>query len=202
MPHGIAFCPMVFSTARANFRSFVYHPPLMRWITFFILLFIADALQQSHLGGIPHPTSGVPWPWIEYLPILAIFYALYAAESAAPLCGLFCGIAYDLANHEFVGTNAVPLALIAWLIVRMRLSVFREHYMSQLLITLLAIMAFALLALPMRSFANAPFEGQSMWTHFGTLAGNAVYSSIFAPAFFWFWFRFPSLLGFTSHGPR
>jgi rod shape-determining protein MreD len=174
----------------------------MRCITFFILLFLADALQQSHLGSIPHPFNSTPWPAIEYLPLLAIFYALYASESAAPLCGLLCGIAYDLANHDFVGTSAVPLAFIAWVIVRIRLSIIREHFMSQLLLTLLAILAFALVCLPMRSFASAPYQGHSVWTHFATLGGNAVYTSVIAPFLFGLFFRFPSLLGFTSHGPR
>ncbi|HUO09083.1 MAG TPA: rod shape-determining protein MreD [Phycisphaerae bacterium] len=175
----------------------------MRWITFFILLFLADALQQSHFASIPHPSHTDPWPSIEYLPLLAIFYALFASEAAAPLGGLCCGIAYDLANHtDFVGTSAVPLALTAWLVVRIRLSIFREHFVSQLLITLMAILTFALLCLMMRSIAHAPFEGQSLWTHFMTLAGNAIYTALVAPAFFWLFFRFPGLLGFTSHGPR
>ena len=81
----------------------------MRWITFFILLLLADALQQSHFASIPHPSNTTPWPAIEYLPMLAIFYALFAAEAYAPLCGLLCGIAYDLANGtDFVGTIGRP----------------------------------------------------------------------------------------------
>ncbi len=176
----------------------------MRWITFFILLLLADALQQSHLASIPHPNNTPPWPSIEYLPMLAIFYALFAAEAYAPLCGLLCGIAYDLGNHgaDLVGTTAVPLAVTAWLVVRIRLSIFRDHAISQLLITLLAVLAFALLCLPMRSLAKAPFEGHSVWTHFISLAGNAIYTALVAPAFYWFFFRFPGVLGFSSHGPR
>ncbi len=176
----------------------------MRWITFFILLLLADALQQSHFASIPHPNNTPPWPSVEYLPMLAIFYALFAAEAYAPLCGLLCGIAYDLGNHgaDLVGTTAVPLAVTAWLVVRIRLSIFRDHAISQLLITLMAVLLFALLCLPMRSLAKAPFEGHSIWTHFITLAGNAIYTALVAPAFYWVFFRFPGLLGFSSHGPR
>ncbi len=159
------------------------------------------ALQEAHLGAVPH-AHGDAWPVVEYLPILAIFYALYAAESAAPLAGLLCGLLYDFANSDILGASAVPLALVAFLIVRIRLSIFREHFMSQSLITLLAILTFAVFSLPMRYVSNSPLQGLSMWTHLGSLAGSGVYSSIVAPLFFWLFFRFPSLLGFTSHGPR
>jgi rod shape-determining protein MreD len=173
----------------------------MRWITFFILLYLMAALQESHLGAIPHP-QGDAWPAIEYLPILAIFYALYAAESAAPLAGLLCGLLYDFANSDFLGINAVPLALVALLIVRVRLSIFREHFMSQLLITLFSIVAFGVFSMVARLIANSPLQGHSVWAHVATFAGDAVYSSLIAPFIFWALFRAPGLLGFTTHGPR
>ena len=66
----------------------------------------------------------------------------------------------------------------------------------------MAILFFALLCLPMRSLAKAPFEGHSVWTHFVTLAGDAIYTALVAPIFYWIFFRFPGLLGFSSHGPR
>jgi rod shape-determining protein MreD len=172
----------------------------MRWITFFILLYGMDALQMGRLGGIPH--GGDHWPRIEYLPILAIFYALFAAESAAPLCGLICGICYDLAAGEMIGTTAVPLALMSLMVVHIRLSIFREHFLSQLLITFLAILAFALMSVIMRKVVNAPLDGHSVWTHFGHLATDALYSAVVAPIFYGLFFRFQSLLGFSSHGPR
>ena len=173
----------------------------MRWITFLILLYLMAALQESHLGAVPHPHSDA-WPAIEYLPILAIFYALYAAESAAPLAGLLCGLMYDFANSDFLGTNAVPLALVVFLIVRVRLSIFREHYMSQLLITLFAIIVFGFFSVVVRYFVNAPLQGHNAWAHVGTFAGNAVYSSLIAPLIFWLLFHVQGLLGFTAHGPR
>ena len=172
----------------------------MRWITFLILLYGMDALQMGRLGGIPH--GGDHWPRIEFLPILAIFYALFAAESAAPLCGLICGIFYDLAAGEMIGTTAVPLALMSLMVVRIRLSIFREHFLSQLLITFLAILAFAILSVIMRKMVGAPFEGGVWWTHFGHMATNALYSTIVAPVFYGLFFRFQSVLGFSSHGPR
>src|ERR1051325_2783285 len=169
----------------------------MRWITFIILLYVMDALQIGRLGAF-----GQGWPAIEYLAILAIFYALFAAENAAPLCGLTCGIFYDLASNNILGTNAVPLALMTILVVRIRLSIFRDHFLSQLLITFLAVLAFGLMSVIMRALVGAPMEGKSAIVHFGHMAANAVYTCVIAPFFYGLFFRFHSLLGFTPQGPR
>ena len=173
----------------------------MRWITYIILLFIAAALQSAQLGGFPH-AKGDAWPQIQYLLILAIFYALYASENAGPLCGFACGVIFDLVSGEYVGLNAIPMALIAWAIVRIRLSVFREHAVSQVVIALLAVLLFALLSLITHTLTGSPMIGLSPWTFFGKYAGNAVYSAVVAPVLYWILFRFPTLLGFSTHGSR
>jgi rod shape-determining protein MreD len=170
----------------------------MRWITFLILLYVMAALQHANLGGFP-PNL---WPRILFLPMLAIFYALFAADFAAPLAALACGAAWDLLGNDFLGTNMVPLALVAWLIVRIRLSIFREHAISQVIMTLLAVLAFALISALFRKLIGAPVESASLWVHIGRLAGDAVYTSIAAPFFYWLFFRFQPLLGFSSHGYR
>jgi rod shape-determining protein MreD len=174
----------------------------MRWITFFILLYLMTAMQVAHFGAIPH--SGQPWPAVQYIPLLAIFYALFATDAAAPLAALVCGVAYDLGNYpnDLLGTNLVPLALVAYFVVKIRLSIFREHLVSQALLTLLAMLAFSVLSVIMRLLVQAPLDGGSAWVHLETLAGNAVYTAIVSPALFWVFFRLTPLLGFTSHGPR
>jgi rod shape-determining protein MreD len=183
----------------------------MRWIAFLILLYLMSALQVSHLGGIP-AANGELWPRIEFLPLLAVFYALYAAEPAATLAALVCGLMYDLRNSDYLGTSAIPLALVALGIARVRLSIFREHFVSQVIVTLLSVLAFALLSAVYRKLIGAPLDGGPahgeallhvpFLTHLGKLAANAVYTAIIAPILFWLFFRFPHLLGFTSHGPR
>jgi rod shape-determining protein MreD len=174
----------------------------MRWITFFILLYLLTAMQVARFLAIPH--GGQPWPAIQYLPILAIFYSLFATDASAPLAALVCGLAYDLGNYpnDLLGTNLVPLALVAWFVVKIRLSIFREHIVSQALVTLLAMLAFSVLSVIMRLLVEAPLDGGSAWIHLGSLAGNAVYTAIAAPPLFWIFFRLSPLLGFTSHGPR
>ena len=173
----------------------------MRWITFLILLFLMSALQGSHLGAFGHGGND-HWPAIEYLPLLAVFYALFGAETAGPMAAIMCGMMYDIVNDEFLGTNMIPLALVAYLLVRVRLSIFREHALSQAILTLLAILAYGLAAVVFRRLIGAPLHGDAMLPHLGQLAGNGLYTAVVAPVVFWFLFRFKHLLGFTPHGPR
>lgn len=175
----------------------------MRWITFILLLYFLTAMQCAKFGAFPSGPHGENfWPEILYLPMLAIFYALFAADTAAPLAGLICGAMLDVTSGEFLGTNLVPLALVTWVLVRIRPSLFREHMLLQMITTLMAILAYAVLTVIFRRLIHAPLTGQKMADHFFTLAGDGVYTAIVAPLFFWLFFRFPNLLGFTSHGPR
>ncbi len=196
--------PVAFKPPRAAARNFGYDPPHpMRWITFFILLYFMSALQSSQLGSLPggHLLEN-NWPGIDYLPLLAVFYAMFAGEAAAPLAALACGAAYDLVQGDYFGTTMIPLALVALLILHIRLSIFREHVVSQMLMTLIALLIFALIAALFRRLIGAPLDGQSVWIHMGRLAGNAFYTALVSPLFYWLFFRFKLALGFTSHGSR
>jgi rod shape-determining protein MreD len=175
----------------------------MRWITFLMLLYLSYALQVAHLGALllGH-TPDDPFPAIEYLPLLAIFYALFATDTAAPMAALFCGLAYDVGNKDFAGTTMIPLALVALAIVKVRLSIFRDHAATHAVITFLGILLFAGLSALFRRMLGAPLYGASFWAHFLHLAGNALYTALLAPPAFWLLFRFPKLLGFTPQGPR
>jgi len=169
----------------------------MRWITFLILLLAMAALQDAQLGGFPHGPKDV-WPMVEYLPLLAVFYALFAAETAALLAAAACGAMYDLVDGTYLGTNMIPLALVAWAILGIRLSIFREHAISQVIMTLVAVLAFAVLSALWRKMLGAPLQGLGIWPHVGRLAGNAVYTAVVAPAVMWVLFRLKGILGFPG----
>jgi rod shape-determining protein MreD len=168
----------------------------MRWITFLLLVFLMAALEMAHFADFPRGPND-SWPGIEYMVLLAVFYALFAAETAAPLAALVCGAMYDVLEPTFIGTNMIPLALVAWLCVRVRLSIFREHAISQVIMTLLAVLAFGVLSVIWRKVLGAPLYGHSMLAHLGRLAGDAVYSAMVAPLVFSVFFRFRGLLGFS-----
>jgi len=176
----------------------------MRWITFFLLLYVTTALQCAKFAAFPSGPHGENFfPEILYIQMLAVFYALFAADPLAPLAALACGAVLDLTSGgDFLGTSALPLAIVAWVLVRTRPSLFREHMLLQMITTLLALLAFSFLDALFRTFFHAPLVGLSIHTHFFHLAGDAVYTAIAAPLFFWLFFRFQSLLGFTPHGPR
>jgi len=75
----------------------------MRWITFFILLYLATALQWARFGALsPAPN---PSPLIEYLPMLAIFYALYATDNG----NAFASALTRLANQNLAEADPDPL---------------------------------------------------------------------------------------------
>jgi rod shape-determining protein MreD len=175
----------------------------MRWITFLLLLYVMTAMQCAKFAAFPSGPHGDNFfPEILYIPMLALFYALFAADPLAPLAALACGAIMDLTNGDFLGTSAIPLALVAWMLVRTRPSLFREHMMLQMIMTLLAMLAYALLDAIFRSLLHAPLTGLTIPSHFLHLAGDAVYTAVAAPLFFWIFFRFQPLLGFTPHGPR
>jgi rod shape-determining protein MreD len=175
----------------------------MRWITFLILLFLMYALQISHLGAWPHgPGGDVPCPAIEFVPLLAVFYALFANDSVAPLAAALCGLVYDIGNHDYLGTNMIPLALVGLALVRIRLSIFREHAITHAVMTFLAILAFGVLDTLARRLLGAPLYGAGMGSSFGIQAVNALYTALLAPFFFWLLFRLRRLLGFSYQGRR
>ncbi|MEI8195084.1 MAG: rod shape-determining protein MreD, partial [Phycisphaerae bacterium] len=111
----------------------------MRWITFFVLLYFAAALQETRFGALSAATHA--YPIIEFLPLLAVIYALFADEHQAPLAGIACGLMYDIFSQPF-GIYTISLGLVAWLVVKIRMSIFREHLFSQFIMAFLAILIF------------------------------------------------------------
>jgi rod shape-determining protein MreD len=167
----------------------------MRWITFCILIYAAAALQAARFLAL----SVNDHPAIEYLPLIGIFYALFAPEETAPLCGFWCGLALDLiSSDQPLGTHAVPLALVAYTVTKIRLSIFREHVVSQFIVALLGVLLFALLAGAFRAITDRE-ASQLIGTFFAVsraLAINAIYSAAVAPVIFWLLLRLKPILGF------
>ena len=173
----------------------------MRWITFLILLAVMAAFRLARFLSVPH-ANGAEWPEIEYVVILTVFYALFADDQHAPLAGLAAGAMMDLLNPlAILGTSALALGLVAWGIVRIRLSIFRESVGSQVILTVLAVFAYGFLTALLRTIAPSG-SGPSFWREILTMTGNSAYSGLAAPALFWLFFKIRPLLGFGTHGPR
>lgn len=173
---------------------------------FCILLYVAAALQSAHFGTLSG-ASYRPYPQIEYLVLLTIFYSLFGDERNAPLASLWCGIVYDLITGTPPGTHAIPLGLVGYGIVNIRLSVFREQFISQLVLSLLAIIGFGVLcaALSWLSYkiaGSANVTAPLFWQTVGIFSASGIYSCLLAPGIFWLLLRMRPLLGFSQHSRR
>ncbi len=174
----------------------------MRWITFFALLYIAAALQSAHLLQL----NVQGYFHIEYIPLLAIFYSLYAERESALLAALLCGLVYDLTSSSLLGLEMVILGLIAIGITKIRAHVFRNNFISQMVIVFLGITLFL--------FSRMILSNLLLWTAdkhsliptgvpFGFIAlSSALYSAVVAPLVFRGLFFLGALLGFESHSGR
>ena len=116
----------------------------MRPIMFCILLYLMSGPRCRAPRALPFGANE-EWPVILFLPMLAIFYALFSAETM-PLTALACGAVIDLTTQQLVGTNMIPLALAAMLIAQSRTVIFREHAMAQMVMTFAGLVVFAALS--------------------------------------------------------
>ncbi len=82
--------------------------------------------------------------------------------------------------------------------VKIRLSIFREHILSQFIIAVLGILLFAMLAALLQAIMGKPEVSRSttFWSVLFPLSVNALYSGIVAPALFWIMLRLRPILGF------
>ena len=66
-------------------------------------LCVCGACRWARVGALrPGPAHD---PVMEYLPLLGIFYALYADEGQAALAGFWCGVAYDVLSAGTMGIH-------------------------------------------------------------------------------------------------
>ncbi len=170
----------------------------MRWITFFLLLYLATALQAAHLAQ----WSEVGYFHLEYLVLLAIFYALFAEEDSAILAGFWCGLVYDLTSQSLLGSEALMLGLIALGLVKIRKHIFRNNALSQIVMTFLAVIIFLVGRTAIDSGVSWAF-GQpgvaiSPVLFAGVTFSSAVYTAVIAPLMFRLIFLLGPLLGFEA----
>ena len=168
----------------------------MRWITFFLLLYLATALQAAHLGQ----WSEVGYFHLEYLVLVAIFYALFAEDDSALLAGFWSGLVYDLTSQSLLGTQALLLGLIVLGLVKIRKHIFRNNTLSQIVMTFLATIIFLLGRMALESAVlwacGRPVNMGSPMQSVGVAFSSAVYTAVLAPFVFRLIFMLGPLLGF------
>lgn len=175
----------------------------MRWTTFGILLYLATALQVAHFGQ----WSEAGYFHIEFIPLLAVFYAFYAADNSALLACFCCGLIYDITSVGVFGTNAILLSLAGYTITRIRMNIFRQNPISQFVLTFLTVV-FLLLGrnlLTRLGLWSADRSLADMAGYPATLAitlSSAAYTAFLAPWLFRGLLLVGTLLGFDLQSHR
>ena len=164
----------------------------MRWFSFAILAVIALVLQTT---VVPRMEIQLIRPDLVF--ILAVHYALWGPWPDAAIAAWILGFIASLQSADPVGIQAFAFGLAAWCILRIRQVLFRDHAMTQLLLTLCFMFAIQLIIGLYRRWAMAPAEGGFVWPALMT----AVYTGACAPYLHWVLIRLSWLTGLrTSRG--
>jgi rod shape-determining protein MreD len=94
----------------------------MRWLTYFILAYLAMGLQ---IGLSGHVTIGGAWPNLVLLAV--IFIAINAPHDAALLGCFTLGALQDLATQQPLGIFALSYGLVAMFTISTQQIIYRGH---------------------------------------------------------------------------
>jgi rod shape-determining protein MreD len=103
----------------------------MRWFPFAILTLVATVLQTTVV-----PRVGIGGVGPDLLFLLAVHYALWGPWPDAGIAAWILGFIFGTQTDAPLGLHAFCYGAAAWGIVRMRQVVFREHPVTQFLISL------------------------------------------------------------------
>ena len=140
----------------------------MRWLTFFILAYVATVLQSTLLGLMTGATVG--GATVNLLFILALYYALSARKSDAPWACMALGLMADLASSYPFGAYAAAFAVAGWGVTRIRSHLVGEHPISVL------FMSFILTFLLEVIVGAVAFKSTTPW---GYLLSTALLTAVF-----------------------
>ncbi len=159
----------------------------MRWISFAVLACVFLILQTSLAGWVE--VLGVRPDWVL---ILVLYYALHARGSDAMLAGWILGMLVDLCGSERMGLFALTYGLCAASVVRVRGLLFRDHPLSDFLVTCV----FALIAQLLHVVYRLGYvPGTSAPAAIGEAVLTALYTAAWAPYVQWCLRRADRLLG-------
>jgi rod shape-determining protein MreD len=164
----------------------------VRWFPFAILAAVAIVLQTSL---VPYIEIQAVRPDLMF--ILAAHYAMWGPWPDAAIAAWILGLLPGLFSIEHnVGVHAFCFGLAAWAIMRVRQIVFRDHAITQLLITLVFTVLIQLLIGWYRRW-GAPGDGGVVWPAIMT----GVYTAACAPYLHWLLIRLGRWTGLrTSRG--
>jgi rod shape-determining protein MreD len=144
----------------------------MRWMTFFILAYIAAVLQSTLLGLLTGAAVG--GATANLLLALALYYALAARRVEAPWACMTLGLIADLGSSYPFGVYTAAFGAVGWGVCRIRAQLFGEHPISVLIVSLVLTAVVELTAGTV-ALLRLPADARP-W---GRLAGTALLTAIF-----------------------
>jgi rod shape-determining protein MreD len=152
----------------------------MRWLPFAILAGVGIVCQTTAVQYMRWPGIGP-----DLMFILAVHYALWGPWPEAAIAGWILGFILDLftlASGGRIGLHAFCYGAAAWGIIRVRQVVVRNHWMAQMLITLLFALGVEVAVLFYHHWSAPPISLRGGW---GEAILRAVYTAVLAPVLLW-----------------
>lgn len=150
----------------------------MRWLPFAMLALIAIVCQTT----VAH-TLAIRSIWPEWTFVLAVHYALWGAWPDAAIAAWVLGLVVDLqtAAPNPIGLHAFCYGAAAWVILRLRQLLFRDHPFTHLLVTLILGLGVQC-AIAFYYSWRLTSTPANLWT---TALGVAIYTAVWAPLLHW-----------------
>lgn len=152
----------------------------MRWFSFAILAVVTLVLQTA---VVPRLEIQSVRPDLVF--ILAVHYALWGPWPQAAIAGWILGLLAGLQSADRIGVQAFCFGLAAWAIIKIRQVVFRDHAITQLLITFVFTVLVQMMIGLYRRWGVPLVEGGVLWPTILT----GVYTAACAPYLHWLLIR-------------
>lgn len=154
----------------------------MKWTAFVILAIITLICQTTVVPVMAIQSIRPNWMFV-----LAAFYGLWGPWPDAAIAAWLLGLGVDLqtvgSGGGHIGLYAMCFGAAAWAMIRIRSAFFREHAVTQFVMTLLFALAVELIVGAFRygSLRSARPEIEVWWPAFFT----ALYTAAWAPYLHW-----------------
>lgn len=152
----------------------------MKWFPFAILTVVAIVLQTSATTMIQIQSIR---PDLMFL--LAVFYAMWGPWPDAAIAAWVLGLVVDLESLDRIGLHALCFGLAAFAIIKIRQVVFRDHAITQLLVTLVFTVLIHIVFGLYNRWGASSQEESIVWPALMT----GIYTAALAPYLHWLLMR-------------
>jgi len=155
----------------------------MKWLPFIILAIVTLVCQTTIV-----PAMAIYSIWPNWMFVLAVYYALWGPWPDAAIGAWILGLGIDLqtvGDSGHVGLYAFLFGAAAWAIMRVRKVFFRDHALTQMLVTGTFALAIELLVEVYRQWGAGASKASIFWPAFFT----ALYTAAWTPYLHWLLIR-------------